>query len=72
MLLYTIYIRLEIKDIFKGYCETDFAGYEDLCLDIAGDSPMYSMIRRSATPEACPLHGPHTFSYTKVQFWFGK
>ena len=34
-------------------------------MSIDGDSPMYSMIRRSGQPEVCPFHGPHTFSYAK-------
>ena len=34
-------------------------------MGIAGDSPMYSMIRRAGVPEPCPFHGPHTFSYAK-------
>ena len=34
-------------------------------MSIAGDSPMYSMIRRDGIPESCPFHGPHTYSYAK-------
>jgi len=49
----------------ESYCETYFDSFEDLCMSIAGDSPMYSMIRRDGIPESCPFHGPHTYSYAK-------
>jgi hypothetical protein len=49
----------------ESYCETYFDTFQSLCENIAGDSPMYSMFRRSAEPERCPFRGPFTFSYSK-------
>jgi len=56
---------LNCSDQCLGYCETYFDGFSSLCSGIAGDSAMYSMIRRDVEPEPCPFHGPHTFSYAK-------
>lgn len=49
----------------ESYCETYFESFDSLCMGIAGDSPMFSMIRRGGAAETCPFHGPHTFSYAK-------
>ena len=59
------FILYLILFLYLGYCETYFDSFDDLCMSIAGDSPMYSMIRRHGAPEPCPFHGPHTFSYAK-------
>ena len=34
-------------------------------MNIAGDSPMYSLFRRNSDPVKCPFKGPFTFSYSK-------
>ena len=63
--LYFISATILILLFCLGYCETYFESFELLCMGIAGDSPMYSMIRRGGGAEVCPFHGPHTFSYAK-------
>ena len=62
------YSRLDFRSVttlIAGYCETYFDTFESLCANIAGDSPMHTMIRRDATSVKCPFKGPFLFGYTK-------
>ena len=49
----------------SGYCEAHFDSFASLCMNIAGDSPMYSLFRRNSDTVKCPFKGPFTFSYSK-------
>jgi len=44
---------------------SQFNSPEGLCQHIAGDGPMYSLIRVGAQPTKCPLKGPYMLTYAK-------
>ena len=37
----------------------------DICFDINGDAPLYSLFRVNTSPIKCPFNGPYLFSYSK-------
>ncbi|XP_054274024.1 uncharacterized protein LOC128993927 [Macrosteles quadrilineatus] len=53
---------LQYKETF---CVNKHGGLDDLCMQITGDAPLYSMFRYDATPTPCPFRPPFTFTYNR-------
>ncbi|UXI17920.1 hypothetical protein NH340_JMT03863 [Sarcoptes scabiei] len=48
-----------------NYCHPIEESSFDICFDINGDAPLFSLFRVKASPIKCPFKGPFTFSYSK-------
>lgn len=52
---------LQYKETYGCYSKNTF----DICFDINGDAPLYSLFRVNTSPIKCPFNGPYLFSYSK-------
>ncbi|XP_046669907.1 uncharacterized protein LOC124360369 isoform X2 [Homalodisca vitripennis] len=49
----------------ETYCVNKHGGLDDLCMQITGDAPLFSMFRSDAAPTPCPFRPPFTFTYNR-------
>lgn len=54
---------LQYKETSYCYPLSEYSN--EICFEINGDAPLYSLFRVNTSPIKCPFSGPFTFSYSK-------